>query len=93
MPSNKVHCALDRLFFGREFPDVHRKIDSAAARFGVFHRLVNHAPWDVLKFRPEERPVVVLHHVADFVLTPLSPIFEPGLTIDIVRSVYGADIV
>jgi hypothetical protein len=44
MPSRRFHTAVDRLFLGRSFPEVHRALDSPSQRLGTRHRALFHDP-------------------------------------------------
>jgi len=44
LPSRKVHEALDRVFLGRKFTQVHRLIDLPARNMGRKHRALFHDP-------------------------------------------------
>jgi len=44
LPSRKVHEALDRVFLGRKFSQVHRLIDLPARSVGKKHRALFHDP-------------------------------------------------
>jgi hypothetical protein len=44
LPSKRVHEALDRVFLGRKFTQVHRLIDLPARNMGRKHRALFHDP-------------------------------------------------
>jgi hypothetical protein len=44
MPSWRVHVYMDKVFFGRAYPKVHRKMDSAFAILRRNHRVLFHDP-------------------------------------------------
>jgi hypothetical protein len=44
MPKHKIHKYVDRLFFGKSHPKVHRAIDGPYKLFGKKHRIIFHTP-------------------------------------------------
>ena len=42
MPRHKVHRLIDRIFLGREYPDIHRWMDEPYKRLGPRHRMLRH---------------------------------------------------
>lgn len=51
MPPDQVHYKIDKLLFGKEFPDVHNHMDRAWNDLGPLHRLVGHRNMDLLLIR------------------------------------------
>jgi len=43
MPSHRVHRLIDRVFLGREYPDVHRWMDAPFKTLGRRHRVLRHS--------------------------------------------------
>lgn len=48
MPSHKLHRLLDRVVLGREYPWVHKLMDSPALLLGKKHRVLFHDPQTAL---------------------------------------------
>ena len=42
MPEREKHLKIDRLLFGKEFPEVHRLLDFGVQQLGPHHRKVTH---------------------------------------------------
>lgn len=42
MPSLRAHCYIDRLWFGRTYPKLHRSMDRPVKYFGKKHRIFYH---------------------------------------------------
>jgi len=82
MPSHQFHCALDRQFFGREYPEVHLAMDKPIEDLGFMHRVIFHNPWDIWESDPEIRHVVAMHIWADWALTPIVWLFDPATRAD-----------
>ena len=83
MPSQAVHEEIDRIFFGKAFPEIHRDKDAPFAQLGLFHRLVRHDLTYALNC--PEPAVSLVHDAADFLTLPMAPIallVNPKLVLD-----------
>jgi len=68
MPPHRIHKKIDRIFLGKEYPDVHRDMDEPAKWLGKRHRILRHDPVYVfLRFAPDWNRVAsgLLHIAAD----------------------------
>ena len=41
MPAKIIHEIMDRITFGRAYPEVHRYMDVGAREFGLWHRFIH----------------------------------------------------
>ena len=70
MPDQETHELVDKLVFGKAFPEVHKATDEPYARLGKLHRIERHDPLYGLS---TGQPLVHLLHV----LVDWSPLTLP----------------
>lgn len=69
MPSHRVHRLIDRVFLGREYPEVHRYLDEPYKWLGPRHRVLRHDLLTVLSLAavdPAYGASALLHILADY---------------------------
>jgi hypothetical protein len=82
MPSHKVHRILDRMIFGREYPDVHNLMDITAPVQGSHHRTsISHNPLFILAITRDRNKFLsaMLHQALDMNVSYAKNIYEPKL--------------
>jgi len=68
MPSHRIHKLVDKIFLGREYPDVHRDLDEPAKWLGKRHRILRHDPLYVfLRYHNNPKKMIsgLLHIITD----------------------------
>ena len=73
MPSHRVHLEIDKVIFGKAFPEVHKAKDEPYATMGIFHRLLYHDPFYNI-FISGNPVVATVHDIADAAFLPLAPL-------------------
>lgn len=74
MPSHRVHRRIDKVFLGREYPEVHRWMDKPYTVLGRRHRILRHDPLSILYLaliNPRYGASALLHVLADYSYTTM----------------------
>jgi len=67
IPAHRIHRRIDKLLFGREYPEVHRFLDSMASLGGKHRALPPHDVWSLMIYTQDPQRILsgIIHILTD----------------------------